>query len=29
VALFVIVMSLIPVWIAQRMTQGSGLTRRR
>jgi hypothetical protein len=25
----VIVMSLIPVWVAQRMTQGSGLTRRR
>ena len=29
VALFVIVMSLIPVWIAQRMTAESGLTRRR
>jgi putative spermidine/putrescine transport system permease protein len=29
VALFVIVFSLIPVWIAQRMTQESGLTRRR
>jgi putative spermidine/putrescine transport system permease protein len=29
VALFVIVFSLIPVWVAQRMTQESGLTRRR
>jgi len=29
VALFVILMSLIPVWLAQRLTQDTGLTRRR
>ena len=29
VALFVILLSLIPIWLAQRLTQESGLTRRR